>query len=160
MWMELERGYRAMSGDDLLNQEYNGWRNRFTWLVHLHLSNEQALNDEITHMVAGEPNNWPAGCLVEMWVKSFIANWMSRFPGRNRSHDAQVGLLVWDLVGSALAYVEWDDLVLLLTGREKVSNTFTMTLNRSIQSSQLLHSQMETLLHDAPGVFVAAHSSR
>jgi hypothetical protein len=69
-------------------------------------------------------------------------------------------LLVWNLVGSALAYVEWDDLVLLLTGREKVSNTFAMTLNRCIQSSQLLHSQMETLLHDAPGVFVAAHSSR
>jgi hypothetical protein len=145
-----------MSGDDRLNQEYNGWENRFTWLVHLHLSNEYALNNEITQMVAGEPNNWPAGRLVEMWVKSSIANWMNRFPGRNRSHDAQVGLLVWDLVGSALAYSEWDDLVLLLTSNEKVANTFTMTLNRCIQSSQLLHSHMEKLLRDAPGVYVAA----
>jgi len=23
--------------DDLLNREYNGWENRFTWLVHLHV---------------------------------------------------------------------------------------------------------------------------
>ncbi len=33
-----------MSDDDCLNQEYNGWENRFTWLVHFHLSNEYALN--------------------------------------------------------------------------------------------------------------------
>jgi hypothetical protein len=155
-----EKGERAMIGEDRLNREYNGWENRFTWLVHLHLSNEQLLSNEITQMVASEPNNWPAGRLVEMWVKSSIANWMSRFPGRNHFHDAQVALLVWDLLGSALAYAEWDDLVLLLTCNVKVFNIFTMTLNRCIQSSRLLHSHMEKLLRDAPSVYAAADAMK
>ena len=62
--------------DDLLNQEYNGWENKWTWLVHLHLSNEQVLSLEIARLVMSEPNNEPAGHLVEMWVKSSIAHWM------------------------------------------------------------------------------------
>ena len=44
---------------------YNGWENKFTWLVHLHLSNEQSLNHEIATLVASEPNYCPAGRLVE-----------------------------------------------------------------------------------------------
>jgi|SRR5690348_1516952 hypothetical protein len=65
--------------DDLLNREYNGWENRFTWLVHLHLSDEQVLSLEIMQVVAGEPNDGPAGRLVEIWVKSLISDWMNRF---------------------------------------------------------------------------------
>jgi hypothetical protein len=142
--------------DDLLNQPYNGWENKFTWLVHLHLSNEQALSLEIAQLVASEPNNGPAGHLVEMWVKVSITNWMNRFPGRNRSYDAYICLLVWDLLGSALAYTEWDALVTLLTGGEVVSNVFTMTLNRCIQSSQLLHAHIGMIVRDASSVYAAA----
>ena len=149
-----------MSGDDRLHQEYNGWENRFTWLVHLHLSNEYVLNTEITQMVAGEPNNWPAARLVEMWVTSYITNWVNRFPGRDRSHDAQVVLLMWDLLGSALAYTQWDDLVVLLAGNEKDSNVFTMTLYRCIQSSGWLRSHMEKLLRDASSTYVAADAMK
>ena len=149
-----------MMGDDRLNQEYNGWENRFTWLVHLHLSNEQALSNEISQMVAGEPNNWPAGRLVEMWVKVAVANWMNRFPGRNRVHDGQVALLVWDLLGSALAYAEWDELVLLLAGNEQVSNAFTMTLYRCIQSSRWLRSHMDRLLRDAASTYAATDAMK
>ncbi len=77
---------------------------------------------------------------------------MNRFPGRNRSHDAYIGLLVWDLLGSALAYTEWIDLVTLLTGGEVISNVFTMTLTRCIQRSQLLHAHIEVVLRDASSV--------
>lgn len=149
-----------MSNDDRLHREYNGWENRFTWLVHLHLSNEYVLNSEITQMVAGEPNNWPAARLVEMWVTSYITDWMNRFPGRDRSHDAQIVLLMWDLLGSTLAYTEWDDLVVLLTGGEKASNVFTMTLSRCIQSSPLLSAPMQRLLRDASNVSVAADAMK
>ena len=149
-----------MMGDDRLNREYNGWENRFTWLVHLHLSNEQALSNEIALMVAREPNNWPAGRLVEIWVKVAVANWMNRFPGRNRVHDAQVALLVCDLLGSALAYAEWDELVVLLTGNEQASNVFTMTLYCCIQSSRWLRSHMEKLLRDAASTYAAADAMK
>ena len=154
------KGERAMIGDDRLNREYNGGENRFTWLVHLHLSNEQTLNNEIAEMVAGEPNNWPAGRLVEMWVKVAVDNWMNRFPGRNRVHDEQVALLAWDLLGSALAYAEWDELVVLLTGNEQVSNVFTMTLYRCIQSSQWLRFHMDRLLRDAASTYAAADAMK
>jgi hypothetical protein len=104
----LEREYREM--DDLLNRKYNGWDNKLTWLVSLHLSNEQSLFLEITRLVASEQNDVPAGRLVEMWVKVSITNWMNRFPGRNHLHDASIGLVVRDLLGSALVYTEWNDL--------------------------------------------------
>lgn len=150
----LERGYRAM--DDLMNREYDGWENKFTWLVHLHLSNEQALFLEIAQLVASEPNDGPAGRLIEMWVRLSITNWMNRFPGRNRSHDAYIGLLVWDLLGSALATIEWIDLVSVLAGGEVISNVFTMTLTRCIQQSQLLHTRIEAVLRYASSVHAAA----
>lgn len=142
--------------DDLLNREYHGWENKFTWLVHLHLSNEQSLFLEIAQLVANEPNNGPAGRLIEMWVRLSITKWMNRFPGRNRSHDAYLGLLVWDLLGSALAYTEWIDLVTLLTGGEVISNVSTMTLIRCIQQSQQLHIHIEVVLRDASSVYAAA----
>jgi hypothetical protein len=144
--------------DDLMNREYDGWENKFTWLVHLHLSNEQALFLEIAQLVANEPNNGPAGRLIEMWVRLSITNWMNRFPGRDRSHDAYIGLLVWDLLGSALANTEWHDLVTLLIGGEVISNVFTMTLMRCIQQSQLLHTHLEGVSRNASSNYIAAEA--
>src|SRR5713226_3055067 len=95
---------------------YNGWENKFTWLVHLHLSNEERLMNEITALVASEPNESPAGRLLEMWVKIALTNWLTCFPGRNKQHDEEMRLLAWDLVGSALAYADWIALVALLSG--------------------------------------------
>src|ERR1700687_4342271 len=110
---------------------HNGWENKFTWALHLHLSNEQGLMQEITALVTGEPNNGPAGRLVEMWVKIALSNWVTHFPGRNRLPDESMRLLVWDLVGSALAYADWDILVRLLMGEQLADgNLFTWTLYR------------------------------
>ncbi len=128
--------------------------------MHLHLSDEQVLSLEIAQVVAGEPNDGPAGRLVEMWVKSSISNWMNRFPGRNQYHDHAMYLLVWDLLGSALSYTEWDALVALLTGGEVVCNVFTMTLSQCIQRSQFLHAQMSRLLRDTPNLYAAADAMK
>ncbi len=143
----VESEYRDM--DNLLSREYNGWENKFTWLVHLHLSNERALFLEIAQLVGRAPNDTHAGRLVEMWVKVAITNWMIRFTHRNRSHDASIGLLIWDLLGSALEQTAWHDLVALLTGGEVISTLFTMTLLRCIQHSQLLHIHIDGVLRDA-----------
>jgi hypothetical protein len=142
--------------DDLLDREYNGWENKLTWSVHLHLSNEQTLFLEVAQLVASEPNDGPAGRLIEMWVRLSITKWMNRFPGRNRLHDASIGLLVWDLLGSVLANTDWNDLVTLLAGDTVIFNMFTMTLMRCIQQSQLLHAHIEVVLRDASSVYMAA----
>ncbi len=145
---------------DLLNRGYNGWENRFTWLVHLHLSDEQVLSLEIAQVVASEPNDGPAGRLVEMWVKSSISNWMNHFPGRNTYYDHSMYLLVWDLLSSALSSTEWDALVALLSGGEVVCNGFTMTLSQCLQRSHFLHAHMSRLLRDAPNVYAAADAMK
>jgi len=136
---------------------YNGWENKFTWLVHPHLSNEERLMDEIIRLVASEPNDGAAGRLVEMWVKIALSNWLTCFSGRNRQHDEEMRLLAWDLLGSALAYASWDDLVALLIGTAHTSdNLFTMTLSRSILHHHQLQQQMSVLLSTTASVSIAA----
>jgi hypothetical protein len=136
---------------------YKGWENKFTWLVHLHLSNEYPLMNEITALVVGEPNDGAAGRLVEMWVKVALTEWLTCFPGRNRQHDGEMRLLAWDLLGSALAYTSWDDLVALLIGAAHISNNlFTMTLYRNILHHHQLQQQMSALLSTTASMYVAA----
>ncbi len=95
---------------------YNGWENKFTWLVHLHLSNEADLSNEITALVASIPDDVVAGRFVEAWVQAMLTNWLTQVPGRTNFYDAYIMLLAWDLIGSALAYADWDVLARLLMG--------------------------------------------
>src|SRR5207248_829886 len=112
---------------------HNGWENKFTWLVHLHLSNEESLMNESIVLVASEPNDAPAGRLVEMWVRNALMSWCTRFPGRRMLHDESMRLLAWDMVGTSLAYADWDALVSVLLGEATgCENVFTMTLYRCI----------------------------
>ena len=83
-------------------------------------------------------------------------NKMTRFPGRNRSYDAYICLLVWDVLGSALASTQWDELVTLLAGGVIVSNAFTMTLVRCIESSRWLQAHLEVVLREAASIYAAA----
>src|SRR5689334_10479074 len=107
---------RHMGRESMIEQPYNGWENKWTWLLHLHLSNEASLMEEIAQLVASEPNDGTAGWLVEMWVKVALSNWLSLFPVRAMRHDEEMRLLAWDLLGSALAFVEWIQLVGLVGG--------------------------------------------
>ncbi len=143
--------------DDIMNHPYNGWENKFTWLMHLHLSNEERLMNEITELVAREPNDGAAGRLVEMWVKVVLTNWLTLFPGRNKRHDEEMRLLAWDLLGSALAYADWVQLVeMLASGVAPGTNLFTMTLYRIIVSSSELQQQVGTLLSQISSLYVGA----
>src|SRR5438105_4657487 len=118
---------------------HNGWENKFTWLVHLHLSNEESLMNEITALVASEPNRSATGRLVEMWVKSTLNQWYMCFPGRKRYSDDSVRLLVWDLVGTALAYADWHVLVAIVAGETVThENLFTWSLSRCVLNDSLL----------------------
>src|SRR5437588_2160377 len=125
--MESE-GYMELS-------EYNGWENRFTWLMHLHLSSEQALMQEVAALVATTSSNREAGKLLATWVKATIFNWMCSQLERDSRFDENMRLLAWELAGSALAYTDWDELLALLAGRVKKSkNLFTVTLSHFILS--------------------------
>jgi hypothetical protein len=136
---------------------YNGWENKFTWLVYLHLSSEEHLMNEMTSLVANTPIGYPVGKLVEKWVREGLTNWQMNVPDRYRSSDGYLRLLAWDLVGSALAYADWDILVKLLLG-ETVSddNLFTWSLYRSIMNDSHLHQPVGLLMNEAPSAYADA----
>jgi len=68
-----------------------------------------------------------------------------------------VRLLAWDLVGSALAYADWDTLAALLAG-ETVSNEnlFTWTLYRCMLNDRQLQQAVQALMREAPSVYACA----
>jgi hypothetical protein len=146
-----------MGMDGMRLHPYNGWENKFTWLMHLHLSNEEHLMEEITTLVAREPNDGAAGRLVEMWVKVALTNWLTMFPNRQKQHDEEMRLLAWDLLGSALAYAEWVPLVdMLMSGAVPGANLLTMTLYRSVLGSNELQVHVGTLLSQASSLYAGA----
>ena len=83
--------------------EYNGWENKFTWLVHLHLSNEQSLMHEIVDLIACTSDDRTAGLHMKWWIEDMVKVWVTGFAGRESMYDDQIRLLVWAMVGAALA---------------------------------------------------------
>ena len=141
--------------------EYNGWENKFTWLMHLHLSNEQELMQEVTALVASVTRNSAAGWLLQTWVKASLFNWLGQRLERESCFDTNMRLLAWDLVGSALAYVDWDVLVKLLTSRAKKSkDVFTMVLFRFIGSDGELQALLQEMVQAFPHTYECADTMR
>jgi hypothetical protein len=140
---------------------YNGWEDKFTWLVHLHVSNEQALMQEIMDLVAREPDDRAAGRLIEMWVKVALFNCLTGAAGRASLYGGFMRLLAWDLAGSALAYADWDCLVALLTGRGQArENLFTLTLYRFIMSDGGFQAIIQEILGVVPDVYAGADAMK
>ena len=137
--------------------EYNGWENKFTWLVHLHLSSEHHLMHEMTFLVAARPIGYPAGKLVEQWVSGVLTNWQMDVPDSFRAYTGYLRLLAWDLVSSALAYADWDILATLLAGGMVTSdNLFTWSLYHSIMNDSHLHQPVGVLMNEAPNAYACA----
>jgi hypothetical protein len=137
--------------------ECNGWENKFTWLVHLHLRSEEYLMQEMTSLVIDAPIGYPVGKLVEKWVIDALTNWQMNIPHRNRAYDRYLRLLAWDVVGSVLAYTDWDTLVKCLSGEMMTDdNFFTWSLYRSIMNDYHLYQSVGALMNEAPNVYACA----
>ncbi len=112
---------------------------------------------EITGLVADAANDGAAGWRVQMWVKMALENWLTGYAGRDWSQDDAMRLLASDLVGSALASVDWDVLVRLLVGETiSTDNLFTLTLYQSIMSCPDWQQQFSVLLHLSASVYACA----
>jgi hypothetical protein len=141
--------------------EYNGWENKFTWLMHLHLSNEQTLMQEITALVASVSSNRAAGRVLETWVKTTLFHWLSVHPERDTCFDMNMRLLAWDVTGTALAYTDWDVLVALLVGQAKKSNNlFTMALYHFILSDEQLLAFIQEMVQAFPRQYECADTMK
>ena len=137
--------------------ENNGWENKWTWLVHLHLSSEQGMMQAIVDLVARTVDDRAAGRDVERWVQTAVNGWVTGSPHRDTSPDVYVRLLTWDMVGVALAYVDWEALVKLLIGQKtKCKNPFTWTLHRSCTTVTEFEQPIQAVLQTRPNLHASA----
>lgn len=93
---------------------YNGWANRATWLVNLHLTNDQGLYGEAAGIVAERYQDE----LVPDHVLGIVDDHTGKV-GRaadelkdyvERITDTEAGPFVADLIGQALADVDWHEI--------------------------------------------------
>jgi hypothetical protein len=113
--------------------------------------------NEIIELVAGESHLPLAGQRIEMWVKSSLANWLTCTSGRASWYDESLCLFAWDLVGSALAYADWDSLVAFVVRQATTSdNVFTMTLYRNIVGTESFQWQVSTCVREASSRYACA----
>src|SRR5260221_7103175 len=106
--------------------------------------------NEIIELAAGEAHLPAAGQRIERWVKGALTRWLICFSERATWYDESLRLFAWDLVGSALAYTDWDGLVTFVIGQATTSeNVFTMTLYRSIVGAESLQWQVSTGVREA-----------
>ena len=137
--------------------DYNGWENKWTWLVHLHLSSEQGMMQEMVDLVARTSDDMAAGRLIERWVQAGVNGWVTGFPHRDTIYDSYIRLLAWDVVGTALAYADWDVLVKLLVGQHmRCDNPFTWTLHRSVTTVAEFEQPVLALLQTASSLYAGA----
>lgn len=103
--------------------EYEGWENKFTWAMALHLANEQYLYNWATSIVSKSKTDFAAGDHLRAEVERMINRWIVY----GRQHEVE--LLVSQLTGDAIAFTEWGDVVKRLAGMDdkvlEVGNPFT-----------------------------------
>jgi hypothetical protein len=107
--------------------------------------------------VADVADDGVAGWRVQMWVKMALENWLTGYAGRDWLQDDAMRLLASDLVGSALAYADWDILVRLLLGENVSSdNLFTLTLYQCMVGCPEWQQQFSVLVQMTPNVYACA----
>ena len=84
-----------MKHDDRYPEGYNGWRNRETWLTHLWLTNDPGTYEAAREAALDGAESLKT--LVESWVLPEEAS------------------LAADLLSTALAWVDWEEVAVALT---------------------------------------------
>lgn len=80
-----------------------------------------------------------------------LENWLRGFVGRVWPQYDVMQLLIWDLVGTVLAYSDWSVLARLLMGENiTTDNLFTLTLYQYILGYPEWQGQFLALLKAAP----------
>lgn len=77
---------------------FNGWSNRWTWMVHLWLSNDEYLYRVATRVARDRDER-------EM------ADWVDSLVNENHNDILDSGTMVSDMLGYALALVDWREIV-------------------------------------------------
>lgn len=97
---------------------YNGWSNRATWLVALHLNNDQQMQSEALRqaereyrlaVLEADTDILETAQRVDRYATSRVATAMQELV-ESLVRDGEVDLLTSDLMGDTLSRVDWDEI--------------------------------------------------
>tara|TARA_R100001244_G_C5105432_1_gene119847 strand:+ start:196 stop:537 length:342 start_codon:yes stop_codon:yes gene_type:complete len=97
--------------------EYNGWTNYETWLINLHMTNEQGGTDFTMEFLAGRPDNFVVYKRNTVALAKFLQDRYETDATSVLSHDLtcrtfDMNLLWKDLINSALSEVNWMEIAI------------------------------------------------
>ena len=82
--------------------EYNGWTNYETWLLNLHMTNEQGGTAFTMEFLAGRPDNFVVYKRNTVALAKFLQDTYEE-----DAHELDMNLFWKDLINSALSEVNW-----------------------------------------------------
>ena len=81
---------------------YNGWKNYATWLVALHIDNDEALQNHALELVGSDDCElYEASMELKNWFEELVDELQERIPNN---------ALICDLINATLGEVEWYEL--------------------------------------------------
>jgi len=85
-------------------QKYNGWTNYATWLVAVHIDNDQSLQYHALQLVGRDDCEWglyEASMELKNWFEELVDEVQERIPNN---------ALITDLINATLGEVDWYEL--------------------------------------------------
>jgi hypothetical protein len=82
-------------------ETYNGWKNYATWLIALHIDNDQALHEHAITLVGNDDCEWgraKAAIHLREWFYELIVEIEERIPNN---------YLICDMINCTLGQVDW-----------------------------------------------------
>ena len=81
---------------------YNGWKNYATWLVALHIDNDEALQNHALELVGSDDSKlYEASMELKNWFEELVDELQERIPNN---------ALICDLINATLGEVDWYEL--------------------------------------------------
>jgi hypothetical protein len=87
-----------------LNEEYNGWPNRESWALGLHLMNDQGLYEAALDVMRSSSSDAYYGDVLREWVTDMVDEALNPYPGE------QAPQLILSMVSDVGSFwrVDWD----------------------------------------------------
>lgn len=95
----------------MADQTYNGWTNYETWLVNLWMDNEPGSQEffrETAKEIYAETDSYNTGLNKQEYARCRYADWLKQYHAEE--NRPELPGLYGDLLGAALASVNWDEI--------------------------------------------------
>lgn len=92
--------------------KYNGWTNRATWLVSLHLQNDQGLAYTINDLAAEVKGSWQPEASLAGAIEHCVTDWVDMIleDAEISGSNDPIKVMMIDMLGTMLDQVNWAEI--------------------------------------------------